>query len=683
MTAREATLVGALLDHRYEVQSLLARGGMSAVYRGLDTRLDRPVAIKVMDKQYAADRSWAERFEQEARAAARLHHPNVVAVHDQGVDQSGDNVHAFLVMELVDGGTLRDLLERRGKLDPALAITITEQVLSALSAAHQADLVHRDIKPENVLIGRTGSPGQQGAGIVKVADFGLVRALASAGTTSSSVILGTVAYLSPEQVETGVATTRSDVYSAGLLLYEMLTGAPAFSGDTALSVAYQHVNADVPAPSASNPLVPAALDGLVRMVTSRRVQDRPADATAMLAELRRVRETLGLTPVPVPALPPPDAAVDDDRTIPAMAPVSATSNGATGSPATGANCAPADGAPANTAPANGMPPNGAPPPAPSGKPINRTQLLDHPDEVFEERPRRRMPRFALVTAALLAIAGLIAGGMWVYNVASQVTVPDVHGMTLDRAKQVLTAAELTPNVVEERHNTVGKNTAIGTDPAAGTELAAGENITLVMSLGRPTVPDIEPGTSREDAVAAIEKAQLTAEHDPSIDEYHESIPEGAVLGVAPSPGTPLKIGETVTYALSKGPPPTPVPNVAGKSRDEAFSILQQAGFEPYDAGEEFSPDVAAGYVVRTDPEAGTTPSSEGLRVGVYVSNAVEVPSLSFKTLEEAQQILADAGLTAEVVQGGASPVGSRVFRQQPSAGERVESGSAVQLWAFP
>ncbi|GAA5114541.1 Stk1 family PASTA domain-containing Ser/Thr kinase [Haloechinothrix salitolerans] len=637
------------------------------MYRGIDTRLDRPVAIKVMDQQYAADRSWTERFEQEARAAAKLHHPNVVAVHDQGVDQSGDNVHAFLVMELVDGGTLRDLLEHRGKLDPALALSIIEQVLSALAAAHQADLVHRDIKPENVLIGRVSGPGQQGGGIVKVADFGLVRALASAGTTSSSVILGTVAYLSPEQVETGVATTRSDVYSVGLLLYEMLTGSPAFTGDTALSVAYQHVNTDVPAPSASNPRVPAALDGLVRMATSRRVQDRPADATAMLAESRRVRDTLGLALVPVPALPPPDAEADDDRTVPAMAPVTPISNDA----------------PAHGAPANGMPRNGEPSGA-GNKPINRTQLLDHPDEVFDEqRTRRRVPRFAVLAAALLAIAGLVAGGMWVYDIASRVTVPDVEGMPLERAKQVLAAAELTPRVVEERHNTIGENTAIGTDPAAGAELSAGDEITLVMSLGRPTVPDIEPGTSRADAIAAIEKVQLTATHDPSIDEYHESIPEGAVLGVAPSPGTPLAIGETVTYALSKGPPPTPVPTVAGKSRDEAFSILREAGFEPYDAGEEFSPDVAAGHVVRTDPGAGTTPDSEGVRVGVYVSNAVEVPNLSFKTVDDARRILADAGLTAEIVRGGDSPVGSRVFRQQPDGGERVEAGSAVRLWAFP
>lgn len=655
-------MVGTLLDHRYEVQSLLARGGMSAVYRGIDTRLDRPVAIKVMDQQYAADRSWTERFEQEARAAAKLHHPNVVAVHDQGVDRAGDSAHAFLVMELVDGGTLRDLLQHRGKLDPALAISITEQVLSALTVAHHADLVHRDIKPENVLIGRAGGPGQRGGGIVKVADFGLVRALASAGTTSSSVILGTVAYLSPEQVETGVATTRSDVYSVGLLLYEMLTGSPAFAGDTALSVAYQHVNADVPAPSASNPRVPATLDGLVRMATSRRVQDRPADATAMLAELRRVRDTLGLPPVPVPALPPPDAEADDDRTMPAMTPVTPTPN---------------------STPANGMPHNGAPPHGAGAKPVNRTQMLA-PNEVFDEqRPRRRMPRFALIAAALLAIAGLVAGGMWVYEVASKVTVPDVEGMPLERAKQVLVGADLTPTVVEERHDTIGKNTAIGTDPAAGTELSAGGDVRLVMSLGKPTVPDIEPGTSRDDAVAAIEKAQLTAKHDPSIDEYHDSIPEGAILGVAPSPGTPLKIDETVTYALSKGPPPTPVPDVAGKSRDDAFSILREAGFEPYDAGEEFSPDVAAGHVVRTDPDAGTTPDSEGLRVGVYVSNAVEVPSVNFKTVDDAEQILADAGLTAEVVQGGDGPVGSRVFRQQPSEGERVEAGSTVQLWAFP
>jgi eukaryotic-like serine/threonine-protein kinase len=211
---KDQTLVGVVLDHRYRVTGLLARGGMSTVYRGADTRLDRAVAIKIMHPGYAADPSFVDRFEREARAAARRRPPPVVAVHDQGVDRSGDTAHAFLVMELVDGGTLRDLIDSTGPLAPDLAITVAESVLSALAAAHQAGLVHRDIKPENVLIGR--GAGHEPDGVVKVADFGLVRAIASAGTTSSNVILGTVAYLSPEQVTTGAATERSDVYSAGL-----------------------------------------------------------------------------------------------------------------------------------------------------------------------------------------------------------------------------------------------------------------------------------------------------------------------------------------------------------------------------------------------------------------------------------------------------------------------------------
>src|SRR2546430_4356858 len=279
-----AGLTGALLEQRYRVDALLARGGMSAVYRGLDTRLDRPVAIKVMDPRFAADKAFVDRFEREARSAAKIHHNNVVAVHDQGLD--GD--HVFLVMELVDGGTLRDLLTERGALGTPLAVSIMEPVLAALAAAHRNGLVHRDVKPENVLIGTNGT--------VKVADFGLVRAIASAGTTSSSVILGTVAYLSPEQVTTGTATARGDVYSAGILLYEMLTGAPPYVGDTPISIAYRHVNDDVPAPATG--LVP--VDELAMQATRRDPASRPLDAGAFPVELQRVRTTAPIPRVPVP-----------------------------------------------------------------------------------------------------------------------------------------------------------------------------------------------------------------------------------------------------------------------------------------------------------------------------------------------------------------------------------------------
>ncbi|HEX2290244.1 MAG TPA: protein kinase, partial [Pseudonocardiaceae bacterium] len=262
---------------------------MSTVYRGTDMRLERPVAIKVMDPRFAADPTFLQRFEREARAAARLHHPGVVAVHDQGVDFAGD--HAFLVMELVEGATLRDLMRQHGRLPVPLAITVAEMVLSALAAAHREGLVHRDIKPENVLIG----PG----GVVKVADFGLVRAAAEASSTGD-VILGTVAYLSPEQVATGTADARSDVYATGVLLFEMLTAAPPYGGETALSVAYRHVNDDMPAPSTAGADVPAALDDLIVQATRRDPAVRPSDASAFLRDLQAVRTGLGIDRVAVP-----------------------------------------------------------------------------------------------------------------------------------------------------------------------------------------------------------------------------------------------------------------------------------------------------------------------------------------------------------------------------------------------
>jgi eukaryotic-like serine/threonine-protein kinase len=292
-SGRGASLVGAMLERRYRVDSLIARGGMSTVYRGLDTRLDRPVAIKVMDGQYSGDRSFVDRFEREARAAARLHHPDVVAVYDQGVDHGADGDNVFLVMQLVEGCTLRDLImDRGGRLPLPMALSVMAPVLSALAAAHQAGMVHRDVKPENVLIGTDGS--------VKVADFGLVRAAAEAGTTSGSIILGTVAYLSPEQVTTGAADARSDVYAAGIVLYEMLTGRPPYVGDTALSVAYRHVNDDVPPPSEQFPDVPPAIDDLVVRATRREPAQRPENAAVFLAELGQARTDLGIAPVAVP-----------------------------------------------------------------------------------------------------------------------------------------------------------------------------------------------------------------------------------------------------------------------------------------------------------------------------------------------------------------------------------------------
>jgi serine/threonine-protein kinase len=281
-------LDNALLDGRYRVQSRIASGGTSTVYRGLDTRLDRPVAVKVMDSRYAGDAQFLTRFQREAQTVARLKDPGLVAVYDQGLDAR----HPFLVMELIEGGTLRELLGERGPMPPYAVAAVLRPVLGGLAAAHRAGLVHRDVKPENVLISDDGE--------VKIADFGLVRAVAAAGITSSSVILGTAAYLSPEQVRDGDASPRSDVYSAGIMTYELLTGRTPFTGDSALSLAYQRLDTDVPPPSAVIDGVPALFDEFVERATARDPAERYADAIEMRADLNAIAEELALPDFRVP-----------------------------------------------------------------------------------------------------------------------------------------------------------------------------------------------------------------------------------------------------------------------------------------------------------------------------------------------------------------------------------------------
>jgi serine/threonine protein kinase, bacterial len=282
-------LVGIVLDGRYRVDTMIATGGMSAVYRGLDLRLDRPVALKIMDSRYAGDQQFLTRFQREARAVARLKDPGLVAVYDQGIDGK----HPFLVMELIEGGTLRELLRERGPMPPHAVAAVLGPVLGGLAVAHRAGLVHRDIKPENVLISDDGD--------VKIADFGLVRAVAEAKITSTSVILGTAAYLSPEQVATGDAGPRSDVYAVGILAYELLTGVTPFTGDSALAVAYQRMDNDVSPPGTVIAGVPSQFDEFVLAATARDPARRYADATDMGAELDAIVDELGLPDFQVPA----------------------------------------------------------------------------------------------------------------------------------------------------------------------------------------------------------------------------------------------------------------------------------------------------------------------------------------------------------------------------------------------
>jgi eukaryotic-like serine/threonine-protein kinase len=693
-------VIGGLLEHRYRVDRVLAHGGMSTVYRGVDTRLDRAVAIKVMDPQFSADRAFVARFEQEARTAARLKHPGIVAVHDQGVDRaSSDGEHVFLIMELIEGGTLRDLITERGTLSTPLALSALEPVLSALAAAHQAGLVHRDVKPENVLIGHDG--------VVKVADFGLVRAVASVSTTSDSTILGTVAYLSPEQVATGAADSRSDVYAAGIMLYEMLTGVTPYVGETAISVAYRHVNEDVPAPSTVVPGIPVEVDQLVLRATRRDPLSRPADAAAFLAELEHVRIGLGLPKLPVPApapgqhdqtvrVRPVQASQRAEATLPVLA--SASAAAATvitraprlpGGPLGGPQGPPSGPmgvqGPQGTMALNRtsyQPPPPAEPPQPAAK--KRPPRKKSAAEVYEEERKRNKRRFALWVSLVVVLAILVGVTAWWMGSGRYTSVPGVVGNEEESAVVLLQGASLKSTVELEASDTVPKNKVLRTDPPEGTEKLRGDSVKVYVSLGKPVVPTVQAGIDPAAAQKDIEQGGLKSALNPDDDAFSDKVPKGKVVTLKPAPGTQVKVGSTVIIVLSKGAEPKPVPNVAGKTKDEAFAELTSLGFEPVEGPSEKNGNVEAGRVVRTDPAANTVvPVGGNKKVTVVVSSApatVTVPQVEGKKLKDAKKQLEDLGLKVDIQ--FSRNQNATVLNQSVSAGSKVEKGSRITLTAL-
>jgi eukaryotic-like serine/threonine-protein kinase len=725
---RGARLIGSLLERRYRIDALLARGGMSSVYRGMDTRLDRRVAIKVMDARFADDQTFVDRFEREARSAAKVHHPHVVAVHDQGVDPSSEGALVYLVMELVDGGTLRDLITERGTLDAPLACAIMDPVLGALAAAHRAGLVHRDVKPENVLIGH----GHEHGTVVKVGDFGLVRAVSSAGTTSKSVILGTVAYLSPEQVTNGSATARGDVYSAGILLYEMLTGEPPYIGDNPMSVAYRHVNDDVPPPSQRVAGVPPALDELVVRATRRDPAARPADGNAFLAELTSLRTQLALpqTGIPVPepsgrdrtvpvtpiptGLPAPSAEPADDpeatsRNVEPVKVGQPAANHQENQGATVMRPAPAgfqamgpqgtramlrtDLDQAQPSAPYGMPMMG-PPTGMHGAPSPAAGLAIPPmPPPPPRRPRRPRPpgqqppprkkghgNIVLWSLAGVLTLALVATAIWWFSAGRYSTVPDVAGQSGEIAEQALSKADLQTEIKNEWNNTVASGEVIRTEPAKGAELIRGDTVVVVVSNGPPRVPDVGPGTTVEDAKEQIRNAGLQPGVDDGNQEFSDDVPKGKVVRLDPGGGTTMQIGERVEIIVSKGAEPKPIPDLRGKSRDEAFDELEDLGLKPVDAAQQqFDQDIENGDVIGTNPAPGNI-LPPGTQVEVTTSNAVTIPDLANQNPQDAAKALQELGLQVQVQQFGGA---GRVFGTNPGANTRVPAGSVVILITIP
>ncbi|MFD0116720.1 Stk1 family PASTA domain-containing Ser/Thr kinase [Streptomyces sp. NPDC058320] len=643
-TTLQDPLVGQVLDGRYRVDARIAVGGMATVYRAVDTRLDRVLALKVMHPALAADVSFVERFIREAKSVARLSHPNVVGVFDQGADGQ----YVYLAMEYIAGCTLRDVLRDRGALRPRAALDILEPVLAALGAAHRAGFVHRDMKPENVLIGDDGR--------VKVADFGLVRAVNTV-TNTTGAVLGTVSYLAPEQIESGTADPRVDVYACGVVLYEMLTGAKPHSGDSPAQVLYQHLNEDVPPPSASFPGLPEELDALVASATARTPDLRPYDAVALLAQVRAARAAL--TDAQLDAVPPAarpedlgDRDISDDRT--SVIPRALRTRGVQ-----------------LPLPADDQDPQAE---------LNRTSRFETPPPP-PTRSRRRRPRrgvLAAVAAVLLALG--LGAGVWYINSGQFTKVPPLLAKTQTQAKERLDQAGLDLGHVKRSYSdTVKRGTVIASDPETGARIRDNGTVDLTVSLGPETVkvPDLQ-GTPLGQAERRLKDVGL--EPGMVTKEFDEDVPKGAVVATDPETGTTRRAGSAIALVVSRGAA-VDVPDVTGESEEDAVADLQDVGLKAEISTKRAYSDVDKGSVAGQSPVEGKR-LGEGDTVTLTISKGpvmVEVPDVVGMSVDDAHQKLEARGFEVEDDRGLLGIFGDTVKKQSVKGSDKAPKGSTITI----
>lgn len=512
--------VGQVLENRYQVDQLIARGGMANVYRATDLKLSRTVALKILAGSLANDQNFVDRFMHEAKASAALMHPNVVAVHDQGLALG----FPFLVMEYVPGKTIREVLAVHGPFAAAHALEIMKSVLGGLAAAHEAGFVHRDVKPENVLITSDG--------LIKVTDFGLARLISDgpATTNTGAVLLGTMAYLSPEQVQQHPVDARSDVYSSGILLYEMVTGRVPFTGATPLDVAYKHVNEDVPAPSILQPDVPPAVDHLVLAATARNINNRLPSARAFQDGVIRAISAVPQAESLITALP--------------------INGGPTLSPTM---------------------PNGGQIVAPiTSKSTQSGSIKKRNFDLTKSKTALR------AGGALLAVIAALS--LWYNFSGSYQKVPNLTGQTVEQATPALTLVQLGIETIEEFSEEIPPGQIIRTDPKVGNRAHVNSAVKVFVSKGpeRFVIPNEVIGMAPGDVEKIIKDLNLVIGETTEV--FADTIEAGKVANTQPVPGESLKRGDVVNIQISKGAEPVSVPNVVGFSVDQATSVLQSAGF---------------------------------------------------------------------------------------------------------
>jgi serine/threonine-protein kinase len=658
-------LVGRVVGGRYEVMSRLARGGMATVYLAVDRRLDRDVALKVMHPHLAdgtAGTEFVARFRREARTAAKLAHPGLVAVYDQGVD--GDM--SYLTMEYIDGVNLRHRIVERGSLPLGEALRIAERVLDALSVAHRADLVHRDIKPENVLLAVDGR--------VKLADFGLARAVTEVTSTTTGTVLGTVAYLAPELVAQGTSDARTDVYACGVLLYEMITGRQPFVGSTPIHVAFQHVNNDVPAPSATVDWLPIEVDELVGALTARDPGDRVPDASAALVLLRRTRASLDESVLGRRADVPPaaPAALDGD---PGLA-GDELDDGA-GSPRSDADGQTTTRLETNAGATVALPIG-------LGLPAAGHDLVAAAEP--EPRPRRR--RWPVLVAVLVALALAAGAGWWfLLGPGSPTRVPTLAGMDRAAAQHALDQADLKASFTEAFDGTVPADKVVSSSPTSDVRVARGATVTVVLSKGPDwvKVPADLVGMTSAQAQAALTAAGLRAVV--SGHSFDDKAKAGTVLAAtlpdasAATPEAKATRGTLVSLVLSDGPAPVTLPAITGLTKDAAAALLARNALT-LATTDDYSDTVPAGQIISQDPAPNAT-VHRGDTIHAVVSQGpqpVPVPNVINQSESKGTKQLESAGFQVSVQYAifGHFP-GARIVGQTPSADTPATKGSTVAI----
>lgn len=664
MTSVSDPLVGHVLGGRYEILTKLARGGMATVYRARDQRLGRTVAVKVMRTDLGEDPEFVAKFDREARAAATLSHPNVVGVFDQGTEDG----RPYIVMEFIEGHTLRFTVAKEAPIAPERVLDLVEPVVAALAAAHEAGLVHRDIKPENVLISSRGQ--------VKVADFGLARLMASPSMTATGVLVGTASYLPPELVTKSKPDARSDVYSTGVMLYEMLTGRKPHTGENNYQIAYAHVNVDIAAPSQAladagvklNWHIPDYLDALVHACTRRDPQLRPKDGRELLQWVRRARLALESgrfdDPDLAASMSTPDAVPTET-----IAPITPSQVPSVMRPA-----------PAEVARVWRPKESTAATPRSSSSPGGSSPRTPPLPATAAAAPRTRTRRRGALALVAVLLTALVAGtGSWWFMAGRYTTVPPMVNINQTAAQAAADEAGVKIEFSQEHSEDIAAGNIARTDPEPGARIVRGSTLKAWLSLG-PERYDMPPvtGLKREDAETAITRNNLAV--GTVTEDYSDTVAIGVVIKASQDKGAKLKKATPVDLVVSKGPQPIPIKDYTGADAQAATKELTAAGFTvtPTEANDKAVP---AGKIVSQTPNSGN--GKKGDEVKIVVSKGpvmVTVPPVKYKTQSDAVKALKDAGFAVAIKDAGGPFRLGLASGSSPATGEKAPEGSTVTLY---